>query len=60
MKNKLTPKQMVLRKSPMAYCSGSFRKGQWWIHRPTHGYTDELGFGESPRQAWADAARRIK
>ena len=58
-RKKLTPKQRVLPRSCSAYCDGDFKHGIWHIFRATHGYSDLLGTGESPRQAWADAAKRL-
>ena len=57
---RLTPKQRVLRKWPWAYFKGNF------IYRNAPGpfldYTDyrTLGYGPSPKEAWADAAKRLR
>lgn len=64
MKRKLTPKQRVLEKYPNAGpCWGYGCAGptDCVIHRVENGETARsIGRGKNEREAWADAARRLK
>ena len=57
----MAPKQRVLKKWPDAYCTVS-RGGIAVVYPyPTHGYSNAITSSDrGPRQAWADAARRLE
>ena len=59
-KRKLTPKQRVLVKWPKAYAWDYSRIGWCVFCAPGAMFIDSLGEGLTEKDAWADAARRLK
>ena len=57
----MTPKQRVLKKWPNAWCWKSDAHDRlYYIEVPGRKPTEFVCGGTSPRDAWADAARRIR
>jgi len=52
---RLTPKQRVLRKYPVAVCGRWTASNSWYVDLPHRC----LGWGRTPRLAWADAASKF-
>lgn len=52
---KLTPKQRVLKKMPLAFSKWNSLYGQFFILNGTNDVM--IGVGDTPQKAWADAAR---
>lgn len=61
---KLSPKQRVLRKYPMAYCDGDavsyVINAPSWLRFPNHLPRVLSSKFRTESEAWADAARRLK
>lgn len=59
MTDELTDKQKVLAVWPGAYCS-KYSNGIYRVFRPISSeYSEWIGYGETRKKAWADAARLI-
>lgn len=60
MQDKLTDKQKVQAVWPGAYCS-KYSNDIYRIYRPISSeYSEWIGYGETRKKAWADAARIIE